>query len=750
MNNSMQGNARLRIKWVMFFMVVGAFAILILRLYKIQLIDGEKYQKSALNNQMTSAVISAERGTIYDRNMNTLAQSEQVYNVCISPADVKDDAQLQLIANKFSELLDVDKEKIIKGGSDKKSLYFRVKRKVDSEKADEVTAFAKENSIKAIFLEEDTRRFYPYGSLASTVLGFTGTDNNGLYGLEAYYNKTLSGKPGRITTAKNAVGSYMPYNYKQIYEAEPGNSLVLTIDEVIQHFAEKHLEAAVKEYQVKNRASCIVMNPKTGEILAMATKPDFDPNEPFDIYDSEKLAELELLKTTDKDKYNEEYNKAQFEQWRNKAISDPYEPGSVFKVIMSASALDKGIVNPNEEHFSCPGYYMVAGRKVGCWKTSGHGSITFAQAIKYSCNPVFMQIGQRLGGQSFYKYFEAFGLTEPTGIDIPGEADNSGLIHGPKKLDVEKGVELTISSFGQTFKVTPIQLATALCATINGGKLMQPFMIKQEIDASGNIVSVTEPKVKRQVISEETSEELRLLLEDVVKDQVGGSGRSVYMPGYRIGGKTGTSEKTDKKVNGQVVYYVSSFMGFAPADDPEILVLVLLDEPENGNVFGSVIASPVVGGILADTLPYIGVQPNYSEEELEKIDISVPYLVGKKAIDAETELTKLGLKYKKVGSGLSVVKQVPTSGQPIPREGTVIIYTDETEDVLMATVPNVINQSGQQANRTIINSGLNIRIMGTPIERAGCVASKQDPPAGTVVERGTVVTVEFIDSNLAG
>ncbi|MEF9983112.1 MAG: penicillin-binding transpeptidase domain-containing protein [Oscillospiraceae bacterium] len=750
MNKTLQNNTKKRITGVMLVMVVVAFSILIYRLYEIQIVNGEQYQKSALNNQMTSAIISAERGTIYDRNMNTLAQSEQVYNVCISPADIKDEQELELIANKFSQLLEVDKEKIIKGGSDKKSLYFRVKTKVSGEVGEEITKFAKENDIKGVFLEEDTKRFYPYASLASTVVGFTGTENNGLYGLEAYYNKTLSGKSGRVTTAKNAVGSYMPYNYKQIYEAVPGNSLVLTIDEVIQHFVEKHLEAAVKEYQVQNRAACIVMNVKTGEVLAMATKPDFDPNEPFVIADPQKLAELDKLKSEDEEKYKDEYGKAQFEQWRNKAVSDPYEPGSVFKVIMAASALDKGIVDPYTELFNCPGYHIVADRKVRCWKTSGHGTITFAQAIKYSCNPVFMQIGQRMGGKDFYKYFDAFGLTQPTGIDVPGEADNAGLVHSQKTLDVDKGVELTISSFGQTFKVTPIQLATALCATINGGNLMQPYVIKQELDANGNVVSATEPTVKRQVISKETSDLMRVLLEDVVKDQVSGSGRSVYMPGYRIGGKTGTSEKTDKRVNGQIAYYVSSFMGFAPVEDPEIMVLVLLDEPANGNVFGSVIASPVVGGILADTLPYLGIQPNYSQEEIEKIDLPVPFLIGKKALDAENELTKLGLRYKTIGTGTTVVKQVPSSGQPIPREGTVIVYTEETNDILMVTVPDVINQSGQQANRTIINQGLNIRLVGTSIETPGCVAIKQDPPSGTEVERGSVITVEFTDKNLAG
>ena len=729
--------------------IVVVFVFLCFRLYQIQIINGDEYQKNALSSQMTSALISAERGNIYDRNMNTLAQSEQVYDVCISPMEVKDE-NVNELADIFSKMLEVEPERIKKACENKKSQYYVVKSKVPKNAAEEIVSYARDKEIKGIFLQENTRRFYPYGTLASTVLGFTNNENEGAYGLEAYYNKSLSGKKGRIITATNAAGSYMPYNYKQIYEAEEGHSLVLTIDESIQHFAEKHLEEAVKEYDVRNRASCIVMDVKTGEVLAMANKPDFDPNDPYKIYDTRVKEELEELKDKDEELYEEKKKNALFSQWRNKAISDPYEPGSVFKTITAASALDLHVIDPYSERLSCPGYYMVGNRRVGCWKTSGHGNINFAQAIKYSCNPVFMQVGQKLGGENFYDYFEAFGLTKPTGIDMPGEADNGGLVHSKKSLSAEGSVELPISAFGQTFKVTPIQLATAISAVVNGGYLMEPYIVKQEIDSYGNVIFSNEPKVKRQVISEETSALMRELLEGVVSDQVGGSGRSVYMPGYRIGGKTGTSEKTDKKVDGRVAYWVSSFMGFAPVEDPQILILVLLDEPANGNVFGSVIASPVVGGILADTLPYLGIQPNYTEEEMQTMDISVPYLTGKTIIEAENRLNREGLKHKIIGKGKTVVKQVPTSGQPIPRNGEVLLYTTEDEPVGMAVIPNIIGYSGKQANKTLINMGLNVRFTGVSINATGCVVGKIDPPPGTKVERGSVVTLEFKDQNLVG
>lgn len=749
MANAPSNKMQRRIQVILFCMAVVGFSILLGRLYYLQIVEGDKYQKLALSQQMRSTTISAERGEILDTNGKVLARSAQVWNVILSPADVKDDAQLNQVADFLSELLDVDRQKIIDKGKNKKMYYERVKSKVEKDVADQITQFCVDNKITCINLEEDTRRYYPYGHLASTVLGFTGSENKGAYGLEAYYDKYLSGTPGRVVAAKNAWGSDLPYRYQQLYDAQDGCSIVLTIDEVVQHFLEKHLETAVTEHNVQNRAAGIVMNVKTGEILAMATKPDFDPNEPLVIADPKTAAALEELKKTATDEeYAKALQEAQFVQWNNKAVQEPYEPGSVFKIITAAGALESGAVHGGDV-FNCPGYHIVAGRKVHCWKNGGHGTITFVQGIMGSCNPTFMMVGEKMGAETFYEYFENFGLTEPTGIDFPGEADSN--YHSMERLrDEGSGAYLASSSFGQTFKVTPIQLITAVSAAVNGGKLMQPYLVKQILDADGNVIKTTQPVVKRQVISESISKELAGYLELVVSGD-GGSGKSAKIPGYRIGGKTGTSEKLDKlNEYGQVQERIASFYGFAPADDPQIAVLILLDEPHMDNIYGSVIAAPVVQGILADVLPYMGIDPVYTAEELEKKEVSTPYLLGYRPHEATSELIQQGLKSKVVGDGPTVLKQIPAVSQPIPKGGTVILYTDESELSKTVTVPNVVGLSGQQANRTILNAGLNISVSGVEIDSAGCIAARQSPEAGTEVEIGTVVTVEFINKDLAG
>ncbi len=738
-----------RIRILMFFIAFIGFTILIGRLYYIQIVQGEMYQARALDNQMRSVSITAQRGSIYDANMNVLAQSATVWNVCLSPAEVKDEAELKLIIDAIGPLIDRDEEYIRDKASQTESYYTRLREGVEKDIADEVNKFIAENGVRSVFLEEDSKRYYKYGSLASTVLGFMGAEDSGAYGLEAYYNDELSGTPGMVVSAKNAVGTYMPYSYQEVYNAEDGNNLVLTIDQNIQHFVERQLESAVKEHNVEERAVAIVMDVKTGAILAMATENDFDPNEPRTIHDEDALMELSLL-DPESEEYSEALVQAQYDQWRNKAISDPYEPGSVFKLITAAAALDAQTVEPYIETFSCPGYHVVGPYRIGCWKTSGHGSINFFEGIKFSCNPTFMQVVERLGAEEFYDYFDAFGFTEVTGIDMPGEALNEGLYHDVEALSKIPGSELATSSFGQTFKVTPIQLASALCATVNGGYLMEPYVVSEITDSNGNIISSTEPTVKRQVISEETSQIMRDMVEGVVSDQVAGSGRSIYMPGYRIGGKTGTSEKSDERVDGQTVSWVSSFSGFAPMEDPQFLVLVLLDEPTMENIYGSVIAAPVVGGIFSDLLPYMGIEPNYTEEDIKSMEVAVPYLIGSSLSEAQTSISSRGLQIRVIGSGTTVTEQVPASGTPIPIEGTVIVYTDSIPEIREITVPDVIGMSGQEANRTLLNAGLNIKLSGADIDISGCVAETQSIPAGTVVEEGTVIEVNFIDINLEG
>ena len=732
---------RIRLNVVMFCMVFLATGILVSRLFYIQIYQGEFWQGKAISQQMRATQISAERGTIYDTNMKTLAASATVWDVIVSPAQIDKPEELEMIADYLSELLDVDRDKVIERGQRTKSYYEVIKSKVEKDVADEISKFILEKRIDSINLVENTRRYYPYGSLASTVLGFTGSDNNGAYGLESYYNKTLSGVPGMRTSAKNAKGADMNYLYEQLFEAQPGNSIVLTIDEAVQHFVEKHLENAVVEHNVQERACAIVMDVKTGAILAMATKPDFDPNEPLVIADPSTVAALEALRAqVDDEAYRAVLGEAQFDQWRNKAISDPYEPGSVFKILTAAMALDLDVADPQASYYTCPGYHIVAGRRKACWKGAGHGTINFTEAVKFSCNPAFMMIGERVGPKNFYTYFDRFGLLDVTGVGLPGEAGS--IFYDIGTLSKTSGEELASSAFGQTFKITPIQLVTAVSSVVNGGNLMEPYVVKQVIDAEGNIIETTEPTVRRQVISAETSATMSAILQKVVGDP-DGSGRYAYVAGYRVGGKTGTSEKIDKSVDGIVNHRISSFLGVAPCDDPQYVVLVMMDEPHLENVYGSIIAAPVVGAIFEDILPYLGVEPHYTEKELANIDISTPQVVGTLAADAKRQIESKSLSCRIVGEGDTVIRQVPGSGQPIPRGSRVILYTEEENQSTTVMVPSVIGYSGARANEAIINAGLNIKVGGISIDSVGSEAYSQSPVAGTVVEAGTVVTVLF-------
>ena len=752
-----QSSRRMKIKMniVLALLVLVGFGVLIGRLYQLQLVDGEMYQAKALKQQLRTTAISAQRGTIYDRNMKTLAASATVWTVTLSPAELKDADQLSKIADFLAPLLGVEREKIIERGQKTASYYEIIKQKVDDTTADAILRFCDENKINCVNLVEDSRRYYPYGSLASTVLGFTTSENKGAYGIESNYEKILAGTPGMVVSAKNAKSGNMPYSYDREYDPVDGNSIVLTIDEVIQHSLERHLETAVIEHNVNNRAVGIAMDVNTGAILGMATKPDFDPNEPNILCDPKAIAEIaafdeqiaaasgeeaERLKSERLDALG----KAQFAQWRNKAISDPYEPGSVFKIITASMALDTEVCRPTGEYYTCPGFHIVAGRRKACWKAAGHGTIDFTQAVKFSCNPAFMMIGAKVGPRNFYDYFERFGLREPTRIDLPGEAD--GIFYDYDTLAKETGEELASSSFGQTFKVTPIQICTAVAAAVNGGRLMQPYVVSQVLDPEGNIVSTTEPVVKRQVISEQTSETMRGILEKVVGDP-DGSGKNAYVPGYRVGGKTGTSEKLDAKEGGEVTRRIASFMGIAPSNDPQVLVLVILDEPQMQNIYGSVIAAPVVGAIMSDILPYLKVEPQYTEAELSDIEVKVPYVTGGVVHDALSALTARGLSYKLVGDGVNVTGQIPSSGTECPKGTKVILYTDGAQPADPAEVPDVLGLSAQQANRTILNAGFNIRLMGADIEGKGVMAVLQDPLPGTAAQEGTIVTVTFADAS---
>lgn len=757
---------KIKMNIVLISLIVIGFCGMICRLYYLQIIDSDQNRVKALKQQMRPTQIAAQRGAIYDRNMNTLAASATVWTVTISPAEIKDDESLSKIADFLSELLEVDREMIIERGKKKGSYYEIIKQRIEKDIADAITRFSTDNNISGLHLVEASRRYYPYGSLASTVLGFTTNDNAGAYGLESNYEKVLAGTPGMVVSAKNAKSGDMPYSYERQYEPVDGNSLVLTIDEVIQHSLERHLETAVVEHNVENRAVGIVMDVHTGAILAMATKPDFDPNQPTVIADKavaaaiENIAESSEVKTLlQAAKDDEERNsivskakarataEAQFAQWRNKAVSDPYEPGSVFKILTASMAFETDVVKPTGQYFNCPGYHIVAGRRKACWKAAGHGTIDFTQAVKFSCNPAFMMTGALIGPRNFYDYFERYGLMEPTGIDLPGEAE--GIFYNYDTLAKESGEELASSSFGQTFKVTPIQLITAVSAAVNGGKLMQPYVVSQVLDPDGNVVSTTEPYCRREVISAESSALIDGILEKVVGD-ADGSGRFAYVPGYRVGGKTGTSEKLDAKEDGEVTKRVSSFLGIAPSDDPQVCVLVALDEPHLENVYGSVIVAPIVGSIMADILPYMGVSPQYTEKEKSTLEITVPNVSGNKVHDGISALTMAGLNYRLVGGGSEIIRQLPAAAETCPRGSTVILYTEEETEVQKVTVPQVVGMSAQQANRTILNAGLNIRIAGEKADEQNSVVLWQEPAGETETTLGTVVTISFEEKEDGG
>ncbi len=815
-NYSKNSAMRIRIGFVAIMLSVVCSIVLIGRLFYLQIIDGDKYKQLALNQQLKDTIIEPHRGSIYDTNMKTLATSKTVWDVVLEPANMsskpeKKAKELEILCNAqtgLPALLGISAETIRQKAENVNSYWQVLQYKVEKDKADEVERFIKENKINYLSLSQGTKRVYPFDDLAASVLGFVNSyDNRGAYGLESYYNKVLTGSEGRILSAKNGQNGEMPFQYEKLYESQDGNSLVLTIDEVIQHFLEKHLEIAVSEHQVKKRATGIVMDVDTGEVLAMSSKPDFDPNNPRQLTDKQavlRLAEkiqdkreqmfttpdtqqsvadgvnqngqgtnteqpvqtvpvsttqetLTLADVTDDDllydnlraralngglteeEFDEWMLKEQNGQWRNKVISDPYEPGSVFKLITVSAALDSGSVMMDNTYY-CIGYKEVAGNKIHCWKRSngGHGGQTLAEAIKHSCNPAMIEVGQQTGVENFTTYFDRFGLGDLTGIDLPGEA--TGIHYTADNMGI---AELSSSAFGQTFKVTTIQLITGLSASLNGGNLMQPYIVKQVIDSDRNIVETTEPTVRRQVISEETSQKICYMGEQVVSGGSDATGRNAAIPGYRIGGKTGTSEKLDNfDKYGNQYGNVLSFLGFAPADDPKIAVLVALDEPVVGNAQSSTIAAPVVGAILEDVLPYLGYEPSFTDKEkAEQEDITVQNYINEKPHEAQSRIRKAGLKTEIVGQGTTVLKQIPEGGKTLPYGGTVILYTDQNEADSVGTVPNVVGRSVADANQIITNAGFNINIVGdVSVEQSEIIVS-QEPPAETVADTGSIITI---------
>ncbi|MBQ2236991.1 MAG: PASTA domain-containing protein [Clostridia bacterium] len=734
-----------RMKFVTLILVIALFAVSTVSLVIIMIINGEKYQGMASEQQLYDNLVTAPRGDIYDSNMNILATSSTAWTVYITPngfKKIKSDDEKEnvrkIIAQNLSEILELDYEKVYEY-TKKDSYYVVVKKKIDKTIADKIRKFISENEdlelTQYIGLDETTKRYYPNDSLASVVLGFVGDDDQGLAGIESYYDNSLTGVSGRVVAAKNAAGADMPFTYEKVEEAIKGNSLVLTIDSYMQYVCEKHLAAAVDEHRAAERGAAIAMNVNTGEVLAMAVKGDFNPNEAFTLSKEDKD---KLEAETDTDKKKELRTQLLNRQWRNKSVSDTYEPGSVFKIVTASVALEEDLVN-EKSTFNCSYVINIAGQSYHCHKKTGHGVQNMAQAISNSCNPAFITIGQLVGSQTFSKYFKAFGFTEKTGIDLPGEATSN--YHKEENMGP---TELASSSFGQTFNITPMQMLSAVSAAVNGGHLVQPHLVSKKLDAENKVIETVSTEYKRQVISKTTSDRMRTFLQFVAENGV----KNALVPGYNVGAKSGTSQKVSKILStGQSNLYISSCVAIAPIENPEIAVLVMIDEPTAGQYYGSAVSAPVCSSILADILPYMGYEPKYTEEELKNLSVNVPNVVGAKTDAAKNTITNRGLTYKIVGNGEKVIKQLPEEGEKISKGGMIILYTEET-DGQVVEVPNLVGLTATQVNTAAATAGINIEFSGNT-QDGGLISYRQSIPEGEKVAYGTVVTVYFKDNENA-
>ena len=754
---------------------VIAFVPLIGTLYHLMITEHDYYNEKAIKNQTRSTNLTATRGVIYDANMNVLASSSTVETVFIDPNEIAEQMKqpensnlLDQIARGLGEILDVEPSFVYEQAADKQYRYKVIKRKISEELADEVRAFISENSITGVYLETDLKRYYPNSSLAAQALGFVSSDNNGSEGLEAYYNEELSGTAGKVVTSKGNYGSEMLYTYEKYYDASDGSSLITTIDSTVQAYVEKNLQNAIDKYDIKNGAFCIVMDVNTGEIKAMATLGSYDPNNYLEIYDdttallleNERAAALALPEASAAyeaaiETYKQDVAAARMAQWRNRCVSDGYEPGSTFKLITLASALDSGAVTLNDSFF-CGGQEKFTGREqiLNCWKSAGHGAQTTAQALGNSCNIAFGHIGLRMGGDTFYDYLKSFGVMEKTGVDLPGEA--SGLFYERKYLNdpANYGTSYLItSSFGQSFRITPMQLVRAVAAIVNGGYVLEPYIVSEVVDADGNTVEKNEKTVLRQVISQQTSETMRTLMEQVVTE---GTASAARTPGYRVGGKTGTSEKLDEyDENGQQVKdKIVSFVGVAPIDDPKYVVLVALDTPaysENSEKYtvhgmyisGGLMAAPTVRDIFLDILPYLGVEPDYGSEDIRGVNFTVPDVIGMDETEAGELLAEKTITYRVVGSGSVVTDQLPVAGSQVPGNSQIILYMGAEKQATRVEVPDFIGCSVADVNYLASNAGLYVQAKGTDRTDVYVLAAYQDIDPGTEVDRGTTITVEF-------
>lgn len=722
---------------ILLILVLG-FGAAVLRLTYLTTIQSSELQESAVDLQLADTTVSAKRGTIYDANGNVLAESASVWQVVMSPVNFKNDKQRQAAAKGLSEIFDLEYNDVL-DDTKQQSHYVVVKRRIESDEREKVLelidTLKKDYSCSGVIqLLDDYKRYYPKNSLASSVIGFTGSDDQGLEGIEYEYDSYLSGTPGRIITAQNARGTDMPFRYEQNVESEDGNNVYLTIDETIQSICEKYMQKGVEDNNVLNKGVCIAMDVNTGAILAMVTTDGYDLNNPYELSAKDK----KKIKSTSKKKQAEAESAALSNMWRNKAVADTYMPGSVFKMCVASAALEENLVN-EKTLFTCTGSISVEGETIHCSNISGHGTQNFVEAISNSCNPAFIQIGQMLGAGKFRQYYQGFGFSDKTGIDLPGEAEDSFWEEG--KMG---GVDLAVASFGQNFTITPIQMITACAAVSNGGYVVQPHVVSKITDSKGNVIKSVDKKIKRQVISDDTSKKMNEYLEYNTERQGAAAG---YISGYKVAGKTGTTEKrgVTKVESSFSEDYISSICGYAPADDPQIAMLVFFDTPDGDAYYGSQVSSPVFINIMSEVLPYLDVKTSYTDEELGYVDASAGDYTGVSVDEAKTAVEADGFTATVKGNGSTVISQIPTVSSGLQKGGSIVLYTDSDSQSETVSVPSLIGLSPDEVNDVASAYGLNVSFSGATTSSG--TSSSQNIEAGTSVSPGTVITVSFADSS---
>ena len=747
---------RRRTFWLMLVLGILAFVVLFFKLYDLQIIQHKQMQTRALDQQTSQTVVSAFRGTIYDRNGSQLAVSVSAEDVVMSPFHMKkqrdeeaerlekirqENAQLaegekkksvdtivlwdyDSLAAKLADILDLSQDDIRERMNNTNSQYELLAKKVDEDTADQIRQLINDLNIEGLDLVATSRRVYPYGSLASHILGFVGAENTGLYGLESRYDQYLQGQSGLVVSAKDVKGNPLPYEYEQYFAAQSGQDVVLTLDANVQYYLEKYVGEMADKYGAENGATGIVMDVKTGGILGMVSYPTYDLNNAFTVQNDQ--FKKDLTDTSDQ----------LMKQWRNKALNDTYEPGSTFKILTMSAAMEEGLINMNTT-YTCTGGIHVSDATIHC--TGTHGTQTLKEAAAHSCNPAFITFGLQLGNEKFYEYMNDFGLMSGTGIDLDGEA--TGVFASPESFTQ---LDLACYAFGQNFNVTPIALMAAQAACVNGGYLHTPYLVEQIVDSDGSITYQHDTTPVRQVVSEETSAHVRECLEYVVSD---GTGRNGQVKGYRVGGKTGTADK------GQTGDLVVSFVSFAPADDPQVIILVTMDTPSRSagtSVSGGSMVAPVNSKIMADILPYLGIEPTYSAEELLGADTTVPYVIGSSVEDAKSRVESRGFTCKVVGSGNTITDQTPAGGAVIPGKSTVILYAGAEKPNTMYTVPQLVGKTAAEANVAATNAGLLVRFSGATQTTSGNIrVLSQSLEAGQQVPAGTVITVQLGDTNMS-